>query len=87
MSQCQAILEVLRDGEFHSVRQIHAQAGYSRLNSRISELRKQGHAIECVRVPKLRGVDAYQYRLDTRPRIAGRPVTQITADYFGRDAA
>jgi hypothetical protein len=63
MSQTRAILEVLKDNEFHSVREIHAIAGYSRLNSRVSELRKQGHNIECVRVPASRSVDAYRYRL------------------------
>lgn len=65
MSQCAAILEVLSDGEPHTVREIHERAGYSRLNSRVSELRTRGHNIVCRHVPGCRGTDAYEYRLAT----------------------
>jgi hypothetical protein len=40
MSQCQRVFDVLKDGEPHSMRSIHAHAGFMRLNSRIAELRK-----------------------------------------------
>jgi hypothetical protein len=39
-------MAVLKDGAWHTAAEIHQRAGFSRLNSRISELRKKGHAIE-----------------------------------------
>lgn len=61
MSQNARILEVLGDGKHHSMREIHARAGFMRLNSRVSELRCQGYEIECWR----EGRD-YIYRLNGR---------------------
>lgn len=63
MSQCAAILEVLADGGWHSVREIHARAGYSRLNSRVSELRERGHRIEHDTVAAASNVERHRYRL------------------------
>jgi hypothetical protein len=49
-SQCGRILALLRDGEPHSMREIHRVCGFSRLNSRVSELRKvYGYVIDCVK--------------------------------------
>lgn len=62
-SQCAKILAVLEDGQPHTVSEIHARAGYSRLNSRVSELRKYGYTITCERVPGATGTDAYVYTL------------------------
>jgi hypothetical protein len=39
-------MRVLRDGRWHTAAEIHQLAGFSRLNSRISELRKRGYEIE-----------------------------------------
>jgi len=46
-SQCARILGVLADGKEHEMREIHARAGFSRLNSRVSELRSRGFVIAC----------------------------------------
>lgn len=63
MSQCSDILAVLVDGRQHSVAEIHQRAGFSRLNSRIADLRKRGHVITCDHVPGETGPKAYLYRL------------------------
>ncbi len=47
MSQCDRILEFLSDGREHEMRDIHRAVGFCRLNSRVAELRKRGHHIEC----------------------------------------
>ena len=60
LSQNDRILAVLQDGHEHEMRDIHREAGFCRLNSRISELRKRGHNIECRREGGL-----YFYRLVT----------------------
>ena len=70
VSQNSRILDVLADGEPHSVREIHAIAGFSRLNSRVSELRKHGYAIECFHVPGKTGSDGYGYRLLSDRQVA-----------------
>lgn len=62
-SQCEKILAVLADGDAHLVSEIHERAGYSRLNSRVSELRKRGYVIECFHVPGENGSRGYGYRL------------------------
>src|SRR5688572_12152151 len=67
MSQIALILEVLKDGAPHSVPEIHQRAGTSRLNSRISDLRKKGYAIQCWRVPGKTGAAAYMYQLIDEP--------------------
>lgn len=64
MTQIARILDVLSDGEWHDVAEIHKRAGYSRLNSRVAEARTRGFVIDCER---LKGVadntKAYRYRL------------------------
>ncbi|MFL5864685.1 MAG: helix-turn-helix domain-containing protein [Solirubrobacteraceae bacterium] len=46
-SQCDRVLAVLRDGDWHDINEIHRRAGTMRLNSRISDLRARGHLIDC----------------------------------------
>lgn len=64
-SQSARVLEILKDGKPHSVPEIHQKAGTMRLNSRIADLRKQGHTIVCERVKGKKGAAAYQYQLLT----------------------
>lgn len=63
-SQCERILAVLLDGEAHLVSEIHSLAGFSRLNSRVSELRKHGWLIESFHNGK-GGSEGYGYQLIT----------------------
>ena len=44
-SQGARILDALADGQWHSTAEIHRKAGFSRLNSRISELLKKGYTV------------------------------------------
>jgi hypothetical protein len=60
-SQCARVLSVLADGKPHTVPDIHRRAGTMRLNSRVADLRKQGHNIVCERVPGRKGAGAYRY--------------------------
>lgn len=64
-SQCDRILRVLEDGNWHRMEEVHQRVGFCRLNSRISELRHRGHNIVC---DKSRGV--YKYRLLEEPDVA-----------------
>lgn len=79
-SQCDLILRVLRDGAWHSAAEIHQRCGYSRLNSRIAELRRRGHNIPPARrVEGASGPEAYEYRLipgvvEETARIAREPL-------------
>lgn len=68
-SQCDLILEVLADGRLHSFREIHAHAGFCRLNSRIAELRKRGHNIP----PCDKTGGDYRYQLLTGPLVEPDP--------------
>lgn len=61
-SQCERILAVLADGKLHTTAEIHQRAGYSRLNSRIAELRKRGRNIQYEFVGGV-GPSAHAYRL------------------------
>jgi hypothetical protein len=61
-SQCDRVLAVLRDGDWHDINEIHRRAGTMRLNSRISDLRARGHLIDC----KPNGAQT-QYRLTGSP--------------------
>jgi hypothetical protein len=45
VSQCQRVLDVLKDGRWHTITEIHERAGMMRLNSRVAELRSRGHNI------------------------------------------
>lgn len=64
-SQNAAILEALGDGQWHTTAAIHTAAGFSRLNSRVSELRvKHGYTIEQRHVDGAgTGPHAHEYRL------------------------
>jgi hypothetical protein len=63
-SQNDRIVSVLADGGWHTTADIHRRAGFSRLNSRVSELRKRGLVIECRAVDGMRsGPDGFEYRL------------------------
>jgi hypothetical protein len=66
-SQTSRILAVLWDRREHSVPEIHRRAGTSRLNSRISDLRRQGYVIECRRRPHRKGASSYAYQLLVSP--------------------
>lgn len=60
-SQCALIAEVLADGRPHSTAEIHRACGFSRLNSRIAELRRiRGMVIVCEHTTG-NGPDAYEY--------------------------
>lgn len=63
LSQCDRILSVLRDGNPHLVSEIHARAGYSRLNSRVAELRKRGYDIRSFHLAGKSGSEGYGYQL------------------------
>ena len=60
-SQGARVLAVLADGKPHSVPEIHRKAGTMRLNSRVADLRKQGHDIVCEHVKGKTGAAAYRY--------------------------
>ena len=64
LSQCEKILRVLEQGPVTAAG-IHRIAGSSRLNSRISELRKRGYVITCEHVPGESGPEAYLYELQS----------------------
>ena len=68
MSQTARILGVLQDGQPHLVSEIHMRSGYSRLNSRISDLRARGYVIECFHVPNRTGSEGYGYTLISEPQ-------------------
>jgi hypothetical protein len=67
VSQTARILAVLQDGQPHLVSEIHTRSGYSRLNSRISDLRARGYVIECFKVPHKTGSEGYGYTLISEP--------------------
>lgn len=70
-SQSARILSVLRDGKPHTTAAIHAIAGFSRLNSRLSELRGRGYVIETERIDGVpAGPHAQSYRLVATPESA-----------------
>lgn len=64
-SQNARILDVLADREWHSTAAIHRAAGFSRLNSRIAELRPRGYVIE--HRGEGFGADLHEYRLISSP--------------------
>jgi len=63
-SQNDLIAAHVADGEWHTTQEIHQRCGFSRLNSRVAELRKRrGMLIECRHVDGAsRGATAYEYR-------------------------
>lgn len=66
-SQNSRILRALADGRWRTVAEIHRRAGTSRLNSRVSELRKHGYVIKHETVGKGIGALGHQYRLLNPP--------------------
>ena len=66
-SQNSRILRALAGGGWVSVAAIHRKAGTSRLNSRVSELRKHGYEIEHETVPGKVGSLGHRYRLLNPP--------------------
>lgn len=66
-SQNARILRVLADGKWKTTAAIHRKAGTSRLNSRISELRKYGYEIEHGKVLGKAGPLGHRYRLINPP--------------------
>jgi biotin operon repressor len=66
-SQNARILRALADGRWHTVANIHRKSGTSRLNSRISELRKHGYVIEHETIPQKTGSLGHKYRLLNPP--------------------
>lgn len=66
-SQNARILRALSDGKWVTVAEIHRRAGTSRLNSRISELRKYGYEIEHEVVPGKTGSLGHRYRILNPP--------------------
>lgn len=68
-SQNARILRALADGKWHTVANIHRRAGTSRLNSRVSELRKYGYEIEHEAVEGKTGSLGHRYRLLNPPTV------------------
>lgn len=67
-SQGARIIRALADGRWHTTANIHRKAGFSRLNSRVSELRsRHGFVIECESVPGQTGSLGHRYRLLNPP--------------------
>lgn len=66
-SHCQRILAVLSDGKPHTTSDLYRQCGGMILHSRIAELRRRGHRIECEHVGG-RGPHAYAYTLTEAAR-------------------
>lgn len=69
-SQNARILRALSGGTWVTVAEIHRRAGTCRLNSRISELRKHGYAIEHETVAGKTGSLGHRYRLQNPPSAA-----------------
>lgn len=86
-TQSGRIRAVLSDGEWHTTAEIHRRAGSSRLNSRIADMRKQGSAIECEKVPGKSGPKGYRYRWTNTPENGGgAPEVMQTDELYPRTA-
>lgn len=83
-SQNSRILRALADGRWRTVAEIHRRAGTSRLNSRVSELRKYGYVIEHETLKGRIGALGHRYRLLNPPppsemaAIVGEPLVKTT---------
>ena len=67
-SQNERILQVLREGGRFTTAEIHARAGFSRMNSRVAELRKRGYVIVCTHIEGVpAGPHAQAYELLGEP--------------------
>lgn len=91
-SQNARILRALGNGRWTAVSEIHRRAGSSRLNSRISELRKKGFVIEHRMRSGWSGGLGHQYRLTNPPskeeleRLAPeKPAALLKRDEVPRD--
>lgn len=68
MTDCDFLLDVLSDGQPHSLNDVLRRSFTERgcgltVHSRVADLRKRGHVIHCERDPKARRGDAYLYTL------------------------
>jgi biotin operon repressor len=67
------------NGGWMSTAQIHRAAGFSRLNSRIAELREYGYEIPSRHVEGKVGPHGHEYRLVATPRAERTNDTEATA--------
>lgn len=83
-SQNAGILAALADGEWHTTAAIHQAAGFSRLNSRVAELRDvHGYDIPCRSIEGIPpGPHAQEYRLVATP---SAEIDASTGSYPGAD--
>jgi hypothetical protein len=88
-TQCDLIAHVLRDGGWHTTAEIHRRCGFSRLNSRIAELRRRrGMRIECRHVDgQHTGPNAFEYRLVVTPEAADALLGAVAAPDGGSAAS
>lgn len=88
-SQNARILEALADGEWHTTAAIHSAAGFSRLNSRVAELRDvHGYDIPCRPIEGMPpGPHAQRYRLVATPSAESPQREPSPLDTFGADGA
>lgn len=85
-SQAARILRVLADGRWHTAAKLQRAAGKSRLNSRISELRKRhGYVIEHEQTDKA-GALGHRYRLLGGPEIPPAPEETVGLVKLDRSA-
>lgn len=85
-SQAARILRVLADGRWHTAAKIQRAAGKSRLNSRVSELRKRGYQIEHEQIPGKHGALGHRYRLLGKPEIPPAPDETVELVKLDRNA-
>jgi biotin operon repressor len=72
------------NGGWMSTAQIHRAAGFSRLNSRISELREYGYEIPSRHVEGKQGPHSTQYMLMAAPRAERPQGTGLTSSSLDR---
>lgn len=65
MTQCERIVDVLRDGREHTAAELYRTGCV--LHSRISDLRKRGYVIELSRTDGV-GAESFLYRLVSAPK-------------------
>lgn len=76
-SQTSRILAVLWDLKPHTVPEIHRRAGTSRLNSRISDLRRMGCVIVMTHRAGRKGAGAYSYQMTETPTSIAMPAEHV----------
>lgn len=72
-TQRDVVLDVLRDGAWHSTRELQDASGGLRVPSRVDELRQRGYPIECRRSAGADGRALWVYRLVGVGRLRVRP--------------